>query len=96
MTQVLRGRVMVPVIIGGIAVLFLTGVVWTSRSEAPTPHYQNRVAMPGMGDHPVSLWLDPEPHRTGQGQVMVQVADPTGSTIPVSNLILTVFGPNQT
>ena len=75
--------------------LFLTGVFWTTRSQAPAPHYQNRVAMPGMGEHPVSLWLDPKPHRTGRAQVMAQVADPTGSTVSVGSLAFVVTGPQQ-
>lgn len=81
------------VILGAIAVLIavVAAIAWSTRSTAPVPQHQNRVAMPGMNAHPVSLWLDPARPETGVNQITVQVADPTGMPLPAEEVLLYIY-----
>jgi hypothetical protein len=91
----------VRVILVGLLVLVIVvaAIVWTTRSNAPVPEYQNRVAIPGSSPHPVSLWLDPSPASTGMVELTAQIGDPSGMPIGVSNVEFYVFPdgmfPNQ-
>jgi len=89
------GRVIAVLVSVGVFAVFIGGVVWTSMEQAPTPHYQRRVTMPNMASHPVSLWLGPQPHRTGQAQLTAQVADATGSPLALNSLDFSVTAPGQ-
>lgn len=81
------------VILGALVVLVavVAAIVWSTRSTAPVPEYQNRVAMPGMNAHPVSLWLDPSPAQAGANTITVQIADPTGMPLPANDVTLAVY-----
>jgi hypothetical protein len=83
----------VRIVFGGLLVLVIVvaAIVWTTRSNAPVPEYQNRVAIPGLSPHPVSLWLNPSPASTGMVEVTAQIGDPTGMPIGVTNVEFYAF-----
>jgi hypothetical protein len=86
-------RAQTRVILGAIVILIVVvaAIVLTTRSTAPVPQHQNRVAMPGMNAHPVSLWLDPAPAEAGVNQITIQVADPTGMPLPAEDVLLYIY-----
>ena len=81
------------VIIGALVVLVavVAAIVWSTRSSAPVPQFQNRVAIPGQDPHPVSLWLDPAPATVGENRLTVQVAAPEGGPVPAEEVAVYVF-----
>jgi hypothetical protein len=81
------------VLIGALLVLvvIVTAIVWTTRSNAPVPQYQNRVAIPGTSPHPISLWIDPSPATVGSTQLTAQVGDPSGMPLGVSSIAFFVY-----
>lgn len=83
----LRGLVAVVVILLVIA----AAIAWTTRSNAPVPDYQNRVTMPGMEPHTVTLWLQPSEPIVGLTELTVQIGDPTGMPIGVSDVGFLVY-----
>jgi hypothetical protein len=83
------------IVIGLVVLVAIVGaIVWSTRSTAPVPQYQNRVAMPGMNAHPISLWLNPSPARAGQNELTVQVADPSGMPLPADDVTVYVYPGN--
>lgn len=79
----------------GIPVILVGILLRTSLTEAPIPHYQQRVFMPGMGNEPVSLWVEPKPHRIGQAQLTTQVANASGSPQQVRGLSFQLISPGN-
>lgn len=89
------GRAIAVLLTVGVFSVFIGSVVWASMDNAPSPQYQRLVTMQNMQPHPVSLWLDPKPHRTGQGRLTAQVADGSGSPITLKSLDFSVTAPGQ-
>lgn len=86
-------RINSKIIIGATILLAIVvaGTVWATRSSAPVPEYQNRVTIPGSQTMPVSLWLEPAPARVGANTLTIQIADSTGSPIPVESVSLYIY-----
>lgn len=87
----MRPQVRVMLIALIVLVAVVAAIVWNTRSTAPVPEYQNRVAIPGRDPHPVSLWIDPSPPTTGPVELTVQVAEPNGNPIGADDVTLYVF-----
>lgn len=74
-----------------VLVAVVAAIVWTTRSNAPVPNYQNRVGIPGRDAHVVSLWLDPSPPSVGPVELTTQIGDPTGMPITATDVEFYVF-----
>ena len=69
-----------------VLVAVVAAIVWTTRSNAPVPDFQNRVGVPGQDAHVVSLWLEPSSPGVGPVELTTQIGDPTGMPITATNV----------
>ena len=78
----------------GVAVVLLiivAAIFWTTRSNAPVPDYQNRVAIPGIESHVVTLWPEPSSPSVGTTELTAQIGDPSGMPIGATEVGFRVF-----
>ena len=76
------------------AAALIVGVVWTSMSQSSPPTAQERVTVPGAGEHLVNLWADHADADGGQ-RLTAQVTDSSGWPVGVDSLVFVVSGAGQ-
>ncbi|MEX2431103.1 MAG: hypothetical protein WD645_04210 [Dehalococcoidia bacterium] len=76
------------------AVLLVAVVAWASTSHSGTPAQQQRVTIPGVGEHLVNLWVEPADTSGGQ-RLTAQVTDTGGWPASVSSVVFSVAGADQ-
>ena len=80
-------------LVAGIIVVAVVAGLALAMTGGENPHYQQRVSMPGMGDHLVNLWVSPRPPQAGQVELTAQVTDVGGWPSPPGSLSFTVLQP---
>ena len=75
------------------ALLLIGVVVMSSFGGSDQPAYQERVSVPGAGEHFVNLWVDEA--GSGARQLTAQIADVGGWPAGASSVLFTVTGQGQ-
>lgn len=76
------------------AAALIVAVLWASMAHSGQPSQQQRVAVPGAGEHLVNFWAEPA-ETDGGRRLTAQVTDTGGWPAGVGSVVFSVTGADQ-